>query len=274
MRAVNLIPTDQRDQRQGLANRSQGVAYVLLGVLAALALLVFLYGKAHREVSGKEAEAARLEAKTQSVQQQATSLAPYKSFIALREARETAIATLVNSRFDWAHTVRALGNVLPPKTTIVSFSGAIGATGGASAAGSAKKGSAGPVSSATPAGSTPTLTLSGCAATQSTVALALTRLRLIDGVSNVELHSSSRSSSGAGVATPGGGASGPCPATYPAFSATVTFEPLPSPPAATTPVPRARAASVAPAAGSGRRVPTPAARAHAVVPPSAAGGAR
>jgi hypothetical protein len=53
------------------------------------------------------------------------------------------------------------------------------------------------------------------------VALTLERLRLIDGVSEVTLQSSSSGSASAGS---GGG----CPAHYPAFTATVTFDPLPS----------------------------------------------
>jgi Tfp pilus assembly protein PilN len=226
VRAVNLIPSEQRERQAGLANRSQGVAYVVLGVGAVVALLAFLYGRAHRQVSAKESEAAKLEAKARSVQQQATSLAPYKTFIALRESRETAIATLVNSRFDWAHTVGDLGRLLPPKTTIVSFAGSVGGTGGPGSA--AKSSSSGTIGSATPAGAVPTLTLSGCAQSQSMVALTLTRLRLIDGVSNVELHSSSKSSSAA--SSGGGAAAGACPASYPTFNVTVTFNPLPSPP--------------------------------------------
>ncbi len=48
------------------------------------------------------------------------------------------------------------------------------------------------MSSATPAGSVPTFTLAGCATSQAMVALTLTRLRLIDGVSEVTLQSSTQ----------------------------------------------------------------------------------
>ena len=46
MRAVNLIPENQRERTTGFANRSNGVVYVVLGVIALLALMVGLYGKA------------------------------------------------------------------------------------------------------------------------------------------------------------------------------------------------------------------------------------
>ena len=69
----------------------------------------------------------------------------------------------------------------------------------------------GSVSSATPAGSVPTFTLSGCATSQKAVAQMLQRLRLIDGVSEVTLQSSTkRGGSGAAQRRPGG-----CPPTPP-----------------------------------------------------------
>jgi hypothetical protein len=56
------------------------------------------------------------------------------------------------------------------------------------------------------------------------VAQTLERLRLIDGVSEVTLTSSTSSAASAS----GGGASGGCPAGDPAFTLQVTFDPLPS----------------------------------------------
>jgi hypothetical protein len=56
----------------------------------------------------------------------------------------------------------------------------------------------------------------------------LGRLRLIDGVSEVVLQSSTKSTSGAGS-----GASGSCPSGDPAFTVLVSFDPLPVAPAAT-----------------------------------------
>ena len=53
------------------------------------------------------------------------------------------------------------------------------------------------VTSATPPGSVPTFTLGGCATSQSEVALTLQRLRLIDGVGDVSLKSSTKAGSSA-----------------------------------------------------------------------------
>jgi Tfp pilus assembly protein PilN len=241
MRAVNLIPADQRSGQPVGAGRSQGAAYAVLVLIAGLAVMVYAYGGAKHQIASRRAQAASLAAEAQRAQAAAERLAPYTSFIALREQRTQAVKTLMDSRFDWAHVLHEFGRVLPTQTSIASLSGTIGASavgssgssGSASSSsassGSASSGSAGsssaggaPVASSTPPGSVPTFTLSGCAASQTDVALALQRLRLIDGVKEVTLQSSAASASG------GGGATGGCPAHAPTFSATVVFDALPA----------------------------------------------
>jgi hypothetical protein len=75
----------------------------------------------------------------------------------------------------------------------------------------------------------PVFTLSGCATSQAEVAQTLTRLRLIDGVGEVVLQSSTKPGGGGG----GGGSAGAggCPSNDPSFNVSITFDPLP----ATTP---------------------------------------
>jgi Tfp pilus assembly protein PilN len=233
VRAVNLIPAEQRVHTGGLANRSEGVAHIVLGTIAALAVLALLYGSASHQVSSKESEASRLEEQAQTAQQQASGLAQYKSFVALRDAREQAIVGLINSRFDWAHSLNEIGRVLPPGSTVNSLQGAAGTTGktgsSSSSSSSSAKASAGTVASATPAGTTPTLTITGCATSQSTVALLLNRLRLMDGVSNVELHSSVKTVS-TSSGTPNTFSATSCPSHDPLYQVQVTFAPLPTGP--------------------------------------------
>jgi hypothetical protein len=242
VRAVNLIPAEQRERRTGYANRSNGVAYIVLGVFAVLSLMALLYGVAKHEVSSKESEAAHYEAEAQRVQAQATSLAPYKSFIAMREGRERAVRELVDTRFDWAHAVAEFGRVLPPGTSIGSLEGCVSVPsttggggeagcsgGGGGGGGSSSKSSGGAVTSATPQGSVPRFTMSGCAVSQSTVARMLSDLRLIDGVAGAELTSATKSGAGGGG---GGGAGGSttCQGGEVSFGAKVIFQPLPAPP--------------------------------------------
>jgi Tfp pilus assembly protein PilN len=236
VRAVNLIPKDQLPGGGPAAGRSQGAVYGVLVLLGGLALLVFLYGKAHRQVSSRTAEVAALNAKVQQAQASVSGLAPYTSFVALREEREHAVAALIDQRFDWAHVYHELGRVLPRGgASISSIDGTVGSStaGGAAAPGAGASSTGGKISSsgpaatagggATPAGSVPTINLSGCATSQSEVAVILNRLRLIDGVNEVTLQSSTKGNSGGAS-----GASGSCPAGSPAFAVVLTFDPLPS----------------------------------------------
>jgi hypothetical protein len=224
MRAVNLIPAEQRSGASVGAGRSQGGAYAVLGMVAGLALMAVLYGRAHHQVASGRAQVAAIAAETQRAEAAAQRLAPYTSFLALREQRTQDVETLLDSRFDWAHVFHEFGRVLPSGTSISSLTGTVGAStpsGGAPAKPAAAGAGA---TSATPPGSVPAFTLIGCATSQPVVAQTLQRLRLIDGVSEVTLESSTSSAASAA----GGGASGGCPAGAPAFTMQVTFDPLPS----------------------------------------------
>jgi Tfp pilus assembly protein PilN len=249
MRAVNLIPLDQRGGGAQGAGRSEGGAYAVLGLLAGLALMALLYGVARHQISSRREKAAAVEAQVQQVQANAAKLAPYTSFIALREQRVQAVSTLVDSRFDWAHAFRELGRVLPRYISISSLEGTVG-TG--SRSGGSGSGSGGAVASVTPPGAVPTFTINGCAVSQSAVAVALERLRLIDGASAVTLQSSTKAANSSGSG--GSGGSGACPNGDPAFTAQLTFDPLPSASATssatTTPASSAGGSRAAKPAGS------------------------
>lgn len=267
MKAVNLIPAEQRSSAGIGAGRSEGAIYVVLGLLALLAVFALLYGRAAHQVSSRKAQIATLTAQTQSAQARAAALAPYTSFAAMREQRVQAVTTLVSSRFDWARAFRELGRVLPTDVSLSSLVGTVGsATGagasttvtsagtvptpGASGAG-ASGASASSVASATPPGSVPTVTLTGCTTSQAQVAVTLTRLRLIAGVSEVALHTSTKSGSSGGG---GGSSGGSCTGNAPQFTIQVTYEALPSVSAATS-GPRTVPASTgaaAPATGASR----------------------
>jgi hypothetical protein len=248
MRAVNLIPSESRSGAGPGVGRSGGGAYAVLSVLGGLAILALLYGIAHHQVSSRRAQAASLTARAQSAQAQAAQLAPYTSFTALRQQRLQAVSDLVDARFDWAHAFHELGRVLPRDASITSLDGTVGLAPGSSAAGPSTSGASTPpaaaaassspasatgagagaaATSATPPGSVPTFTLSGCATSQQEVALTLQRLRLIDGVSEVTLQSSTKSATGASAGASSSG-SGNCNGNQPMFTMHITFDPLPS----------------------------------------------
>jgi len=234
MRAVNLIPSEQRSGQPVGAGRSKGGAYAVLVLVGGFALMAYLYGQASHQVSSRKSQAASLSAQAQQTQAAAERLAPYTSFIALREARMQTVDSLVDSRFDWAHVLHEFGRVMPVNTSITALSGTIGATTTTGAAASSSPStSASPsastssgaasATSATPSGSVPSFTISGCAINQPAVALMLERLNLIDGVKEVSLQSST-----AGSSAGGGSAGGGCPGKDVTFAATVNFDPLPA----------------------------------------------
>lgn len=226
MRAVNLIPVEQRGGAAVGLGRSQGGAYAVVVVIAVLAGMAALYGKARHDVASRTAEVAQLQAQTAQAQADAGSLAAYGNLQAMRERRTQAVEEVVDSRFDWAHALHEFGRVLPSGVSISSLAGTIapasgsGSAGAASAAASASSGGAG--RSATPPGSVPSFTLTGCATSQPLVARTLERLRLMDGVKEVSLESSVTAQSGSA------GGAGSCAGGNPSFSMTVSFEPLPA----------------------------------------------
>jgi Tfp pilus assembly protein PilN len=222
MRAVNLIPAEERTGAGGAAGRSQGAAYAVLALLAGFALLALLYGQAHRQVSSRRSQLAAVNARAQQAQAQASSLAAYTSFTALREERERDVSQLVSSRFDWAHSLHELGRVLPSTASISTIEGAVGSASGSPGSAAAKAAPGAGAVSSTPPGSVPNVTLAGCATSQAQVAVTLNRLRLIDGVSEVTLQTSTKGN--AGVA----GATGACPPGSAAFTAALAFDALPA----------------------------------------------
>ena len=230
MRAVNLIPSEQRGGG-AIGARSGGAAFAVLGLLGGIAVLTLMYGLAHHSLSSRRSEASSLTARAAQVQAQAAQLAPYTSFVAIREQRLQAISTLIGSRFDWPAAMGELSRVLPSDVSLSSLQGTIGTTTGSTlsslnAKGSSSSTTTASVSSATPPGAVPTFTLAGCAASQVVVAQTLVRLRLISGVGNVTLQSSTKTGSSGS-----GGSTGACPGGDPVFSMQITFQPLPTPPA-------------------------------------------
>jgi hypothetical protein len=237
MRAVNLIPGEQRQGGSGLAGltgRSGGGALIVLGLLGAIAAMIAMYGSAHHTATTQAGEVATINAETSAVQAHAGRLTPYTSFVTMANQRTQTVAQLVQARFDWSHALHELGRVLPAGTSLSALHGTVGPAGttssSSSSSSSTSAAAAGTPASSTPPGSTPVFSITGCAKSQSVVAQALQRLRLMDGANEVQLQSSTKSGTSGG-----GGAGGGCPAGDPAFTAQVTFTGLPAAPATSVP---------------------------------------
>lgn len=226
MKAVNLIPKEQRAGAGGIAGRSGGGALIVLALIAGLAGLAVVYGSAQRQISSQAGQAASIGAQTSAIEARTGRLAPYTLFVTMAEQRRQTVAALVQARFDWSHALHELGRVLPEGAALESMHGAVGGEGpgGAHSSSASSSTSATPASS-TPPGSTPSFTLTGCAVSQAEVAQTLQRLRLIDGVQEVQLQSSAKTGSGGSSA---GSAGGECGGNDVVFSAQMVFVGLPA----------------------------------------------
>jgi Tfp pilus assembly protein PilN len=175
VRAVNLIPADQRRGAGGIAGRSGGIVYVLTGTLGLLVVLGAVYALAVHKVAQNNSQLASLTDQVTAVNAQADTLQPYVAFAGVSHTAVGQVMTLAESRFNWPGAMRQLALALPADVTFTSFS-ATASTAANASTGAAATGS--------------TFNVTGCAATQREIADVLTTLATVPGVSNVSLTSS------------------------------------------------------------------------------------
>lgn len=241
MKAVNLIPENERRGAGGAAGRTGGAAYVLIGGLALVVLMLAAYAVTTRSISDKKSELARVERDATAKEAEAAQLAPYTAFATLRQNRVATVKSIADSRFDWAHAMHELGRTLPRNITLTTMTGTVStASGGAGATGGVSLRSAYDV---------PAIELQGCAPSQAAIPPMLTSLRQVDGVKRVALQQSVK---GTAAGTSSSAATTSADGTTPVkaadcsrtFQAVIFYDPKPAPAAsgATTTDPAAAAA--------------------------------
>jgi Tfp pilus assembly protein PilN len=225
MRAVNLLPESSRPRRS--AGRMAGSAYVVIGVLAVVLIMVVAYVLTTNDISDKESEVAAAKAEAEAATARAGAFDAFSNFNQIKEVRLAAVRERATDRFDWERLMREVSHVIPSDVWLVSMnaSSAPQDASGASAPATAPTGGA-PATAADPTSSTsPSLVLAGCAKGQDSVADLMVRLRELHRAEDVELSQSSLEDSGSsGVATDAATASSSegCPGRY-QFDVTVTF---------------------------------------------------
>lgn len=217
MRAVNLIPADEQRGAGGAAGRSGGAAYILLGTLAVLVLVVSFWALEKRSVSDKRDELASVTAQAASSEARAAELSSFVQFAALRASRTQTVTSLAASRFDWSHSLEEIARVIPGNVSLTGLQGTV-------APGVALK-SGGASVSLRAALPVPAIEMTGCTSDQDSVARMMTRMRLIDGVTRVSLQSSIKPAAAEAGAAAGGTAVG-CGSTgkSPTFALVVYFD--------------------------------------------------
>jgi Tfp pilus assembly protein PilN len=145
MRAVNLIPAEERRGAGGAAGRSGGGAHVLLGALALLLALVAVHTLSGRQIETKQAELTAVERRLADLEAAATRLQGYEQFAALRERRVQTVASIAGSRFDWSHSLRELSRVTTDEAWLTAVTGTVSpgvSLGGGGAGGPARSAAA------------------------------------------------------------------------------------------------------------------------------------
>ena len=223
MRAVNLIPAEDRRGLRGGGSGSGIASYIVLGVLAAVVAMSAAYTLANRSVSDHRAELDSVQSQLETAQAQVQRYASYTGFTALRQKRTETVRSLAASRFDWSHALHELARTMPSNAWLTSLKGTV--TPGVTIDG----GSGDPLRATL---QKPALEILGCTTSQADVAKVISSLRRVDGVERVSLSSSqkldqgSASGGGSSTATTGDSGSGDCRngnAHYPQFSMTLFF---------------------------------------------------
>ena len=197
MKAVNLIPADQR-RSSGGAGKSGGAVYVLLGGLAIVVAMVAMLTLTNRSVADKTAEATSLEAQADVATAKVGNLASYQQFNEVVKTRAAGVKTLASTRIDWGKTFEQVSRVIPADVSLTQL------------VASSAPGQGGGTVSLRSALANPAIEIVGCAPSQSRVALLMARLRRLEGVQRVSVAASDKqdSSSGAASSQSDGGSGG------------------------------------------------------------------
>ena len=175
MNSVNLLPGHLRPRVA--AGARQNGAYVALGVLGLLLIAVTVYVLSLNVITSNENELAELKARKTEADQRAGALSSFGDFQQVKATRVASVKSLADARLDWERLLREISKVLPDGVWLTALEGSTGATGEAAVAGQAPG---------------PSLTVSGCAARQETVATTLLRLRQLNLAVDVSLDESAR----------------------------------------------------------------------------------
>jgi Tfp pilus assembly protein PilN len=209
MRAVNLIPTEQR--RAKPTGKASGSAYAIVGVLTVLLVMAVAYVLTSNQVNENETKAAEAKQQADALEAQAAALGSFTNFAAIKDQRLASVVTTAQTRFDWERLMREVSMIMPEgswlRTTSASVVGEASPTGETPTAGAALN---------------PTATFVGCTKKQSEVATLMVRMGELYRATDVKLNQS------AVEAADGEASIDSCGSLY-QFDVTVSFEPVAPP---------------------------------------------
>jgi Tfp pilus assembly protein PilN len=179
MKRFNLLPPEQRVK----ASRDRGRLYAVLGLVALLVALGGVYFQQNAVLDGKEAELADLNAEVAVVQQQLAALAPYAEINKLRTSMTETATQLYVARIPWSTIIEEVSLVIPENVRLQQISCAVPASM-----------LPGPKQAKQASASVSTdVTFTGVTYSHKDVAEFMTRLGLIPQLTNIQLASSTAS---------------------------------------------------------------------------------
>jgi Tfp pilus assembly protein PilN len=206
MKAVNLIPSDQR--RAKASGNVSGGAYGVLGVLAVLLVMAVAYVMTSNSVNDREAKAAQARQEAAAAEAESKQLGAFTDFASIKEQRLASVMAAAQTRFDWERFMRELSRVMPANSWVHTTNASV----------------SGDTSGGTPASTETTVPLPeanlvGCTPRQSEVARMMVRLEQMYRVTDVALNESTQEQAGGETSLQ------TCGDLY-KFDLTVTFSPV------------------------------------------------
>jgi Tfp pilus assembly protein PilN len=178
MRAVNLLPSDAYAPKQRLPHAPivlAATAPVLAGALVYLG-----YSFEHSKVVSRQSQLGLVQSQIAALAPSPALIAESSTIASERSSREAALQDALSKRVAWDVMFDRLGRVFPADSWLTGLSAQ----------------SPTPASSTSPTSNPTGFTATGYADSQATVALILTRLSLVPGLSNVVLTSTTTTTVG------------------------------------------------------------------------------
>ena len=182
MKAVNLIPSDQR--RATPSGNASGGAYVVLGVLGVMLVMLVAYVMTSNSVNDRESKAAQARQEADAAEAKSKQLGAFADFSATKEQRLASVMAAAQTRFDWERFMREMSRVMPKDSWVQTTS--------ASVVGDSADATNSTATTSTTTLTGPTANLVGCTPRQSQVARMMVRLEQMYRVTDVSLNQSAQ----------------------------------------------------------------------------------
>jgi Tfp pilus assembly protein PilN len=204
MRAVNLLPAPRVEMRQddvqSRARTSKTIAIAAGLVLVLLAVVLgYAFSNGRSQVSDRQAKLDNLQAEVSQAQAAAAVPSAARS---TTQAHLAAVTSAASGRIAWDALLAQLSRVMPAGSWLESLQASDGSassstTSSATTSSTTSSSTSPSTTSTSTTGAAPTgFVLTGYALSQDIVALALDRLALMPGLSDVSLQSTTRADVG------------------------------------------------------------------------------